>query len=122
MIFEKYQNSAKRTLQCEMTEEQLISNLVFGLAGETGEIADLLKKVIFHKHDLDIVRLKFEIGDLLWYLFMIAEYYNLDMAEIAQMNINKLQARYPNGFNYDDSKNRNDINDTTSTPDTNAET
>lgn len=109
MNFQHYQRAANRTLQCEMTSEQLISNLVFGLCGESGEIADYLKKVLFHKHEFDVNRLKKELGDCLWYLFMIAEYFELDMTDIAELNIAKLQARYPNGFNYDDSRKRQDV-------------
>jgi NTP pyrophosphatase (non-canonical NTP hydrolase) len=109
MNFQDYQKSASRTLQCEMTPEQLISNLVFGLCGEAGEIADMLKKHLFHKHPLNVDDLKKELGDELWYLFMIAEYYHLDMTEIAQMNIDKLWKRYPNGFNHSDSRKRQDV-------------
>ena len=109
MNFSDYQRKAARTLQCEMTPIELISNLVFGLAGETGEIADLLKKAIFHKHDLNQVKLAYELGDLLWYLCMIAEYYHIDMAQVARLNIDKLAARYPNGFSYKDSRKRLDV-------------
>jgi len=109
MNFSDYQSKASRTLQCEMTPTELISNLVFGLAGETGEIADLLKKAIFHKHNLDIAKLEYELGDLLWYLFMIAEYYHLDMSKIARLNIDKLAARYPDGFSYEASRKRQDV-------------
>ena len=109
MNFQSYQRAASRTLQCEMTPEQLISNLVFGLCGEAGEVADMLKKVIFHKHPFDKEKLKKELGDCTWYLFMIAEFYDLDMAEIAQLNIDKLWKRYPNGFNHEDSRKRQDV-------------
>ena len=96
-----------------MTQEQLISNLVFGLCGETGEIADYLKKCLFHKHKLDLAVLKKELGDCTWYLFMIAEYFGLDMAEIAQLNIDKLAARYPDGFSYEASRKRKDVHNKT---------
>ena len=114
MNFQDYQQQAKRTLKCTMTDEQLICNLVFGLCGESGEIADYLKKVLFHGHDLDPDILKKELGDQIWYSFMIAEFFGLDMAEIAQMNIDKLWKRYPNGFNHEDSRKRQDVhtNDT----------
>lgn len=109
MDFQSYQKAASRTLQCSMTKEQLICNIILGLCGESGEIADYLKKHLFHGHDLDLAILQKEIGDQLWYLFMLAEYYRLDMAKIAQMNIDKLWKRYPNGFNHDDSRKRKDV-------------
>lgn len=106
MNFSQYQSQAARTLQCEMTKDELISNLVFGLAGETGEIADYLKKALYHKHPFDVYELENELGDALWYLTMIAEYFGLRMAAVAEANIDKLAARYPDGFSYEASKNR----------------
>ena len=109
MNFSQYQRLAKRTLQCEMTETELLANLVFGLCGESGEIADYLKKAVFHRHGLDLSKLSKELGDLLWYLSMIGEYYGLSLDDIAQQNIEKLEARYPEGFSYQDSQSRRDV-------------
>jgi len=41
---------------------------VIGLAGEAGEVAELIKKGIFHKHGINTEELKKELGDCLWYL------------------------------------------------------
>jgi len=74
-----------------------------GLAGEAGEVADLIKKGIFHRHGLDIKKISEELGDLLWYIAALCTTLDLDMSKIMQANIDKLQIRYPNGYSHDDS-------------------
>lgn len=77
-----------------------------GLTGESGEVADILKKVVFHGHDLDKAKLKAELGDVLWYVARLASALDLSLSDIMQHNIDKLQARYPEGFNSEASRNR----------------
>jgi hypothetical protein len=68
------------------------------MAGEAGEVADLLKKHLGHKHTLDPGKLALELGDVLWYVSALSFYTGHTLAEIAALNIEKLRARYPNGF------------------------
>jgi NTP pyrophosphatase (non-canonical NTP hydrolase) len=70
-----------------------------GLAGEAGEVVDLLKKVHGHGKHLDKDALKKELGDVLWYAANLASLHGLALSEVAQTNVEKLRARYPNGFN-----------------------
>lgn len=77
-----------------------------GLTGEAGEVADLIKKVIFHEKELDKEHLKKEIGDVMWYIHLLCHAFRFDLDEIMQMNIAKLDARYPNGFNTYDANHR----------------
>ena len=69
-----------------------------GLAGESGELIDLIKKWIFHGKPLDTEHAKKELGDVCWYIAMIAHSFGWDLDEILKMNIDKLKARYPEGF------------------------
>ena len=85
-----------------------VVNASYGLSGEVGEVNDILKKAIFHQHPLDIEKLKKELGDVLWYVAMMCESLHCDMDEIMQMNIDKLKARYPEGFDPKKSQNRKD--------------
>lgn len=73
-------------------------NGVLGLTGEAGEVADLVKKGIFHEKGIDIEHLKRECGDVLWYLAMICDSVGITLNEVMQTNVDKLLARYPNGF------------------------
>lgn len=73
-------------------------NGCLGLAGESGETLDMIKKWIFHEKELDKEHLKKEIGDVMWYVAMICESAGFDLDDVLQTNIDKLKARYPEGF------------------------
>ena len=81
-----------------------------GLCGEAGEIAEVIKKHVFHGHPLDTEtrsKLRKECGDVLWYLNYIAALLDRNLAEIADLNIEKLTTRYPEGtFSNERSMNR----------------
>lgn len=64
-----------------------------GLAGESGEVVDLLKKVI-HGKELDRSKLVDEMGDVLWYFTLICNVTGLSFDEIMKHNMNKLNERY----------------------------
>lgn len=69
-----------------------------GLATEGGELLDALKKHIFYGAPLDTINLKEEMGDLLWYIAIALHEMDWSFEEVAQVNINKLRARYPDKF------------------------
>lgn len=111
-----YQQQAARTLIDEpgfpiSGNDMMILWCTIGLAGEAGEVAEMVKKGILHQHGIDRERLAKEIGDCLWYLAGICTKMGLDMGDIMRQNINKLLIRYPNGFSSDDSKRRLDVID-----------
>ncbi len=81
-----------------------------GLAGKAGEVAEYIKKGIFHQHGLDIEKLKNEIGNVLWYAAALCTTLNLDLSEIMRENIEKLKIRYPDGYSPENSKKRADLN------------
>jgi NTP pyrophosphatase (non-canonical NTP hydrolase) len=75
-------------------------NAVMGMAGESGEALDLLKKVIFHGHPLDeetLTKLDKEVGDVGWYRAQYAHYRGTLLSAINQQNLDKLAARYASG-------------------------
>lgn len=75
-----------------------VLNGCLGLAGEAGETLDMIKKWVFHENDLDLEHFKKELGDVMWYVAMICHSMEIDLDEILQMNVDKLIARYPEGF------------------------
>ena len=81
-------------------------NGCLGLAGEFGELLDMFKKWIFHNKILDREHAKKELGDVMWYVAMISYSMGWDLDEIMQMNVDKLKARYPEGFSTELSNNR----------------
>ena len=101
-----YQVKAKRTINRDLQDDERISELVFGVNGEIGEVTELLKKSIYHGHPLEIKKLAEEIGDVMWYLTNIATLYGIPMTYILDENIKKLNERYPDGYSNEKSINR----------------
>lgn len=71
---------------------------VMGLCGEAGECSELVKKLLFQGHPLKKIELAEELGDVAWYLAMTASSIGYDLDDIFKINIEKLEKRYPNGF------------------------
>ena len=85
-----------------------LMNGLLGLAGETGEVVDYMKKVLFHDKEFDRNVLVKEIGDCAWYLNLILVTMDITWEEVLEANIKKLEARYPDlRFNVDHANNRN---------------
>lgn len=108
MTMNEYQTEAMRTAfgMCGNCEENLMLNGAMGLNGEAGEVIDILKKYMFQGHKLDAEHLSKELGDCLWYIAVCAKGAGYTLAEIAQMNVEKLRKRYPNGFEVEKSLHR----------------
>lgn len=102
----QYQLGAIRTANYTDNKFFDISVLAMGLAGESGEVVDIIKKVVGHGHDLNTSQVKDELGDVLWYIAVLAHRMGIGMQELATQNIMKLRKRYPNGFTEQDSINR----------------
>lgn len=84
-------------------------HMVLGMTTESAEIADVYKKHIAYGKPLDLVNLKEELGDFLWFSHVFCHILGFDIDEIKQMNIDKLQARYPEKFTVEQALNR-DLN------------
>ena len=97
MKINEYQELAMRTANTD-DKEKLIINGALGLCGESGEVADIIKKWQFQGHKLDLRDIKNELGDILWYVAIMAKGINSDLESIMKGNISKLKERYPNGF------------------------
>lgn len=94
-----YQKAALRTARPKDAENEFL-HLVLGLVGEAGEVAEKVKKVIRDENS-DFSKLdelfKKELGDVLWHIAVLADYFGITLEEIAQMNIDKLADRFERG-------------------------
>ena len=106
MTFDEYQQLAMRTADTTLETGDALIVSALGLSGEAGEFTDTVKKVIFHHHPLNPIPLSKEIGDILWYCAHAANALGMSLDDIAQANIDKLAARYPEGFDPARSLNR----------------
>jgi NTP pyrophosphatase (non-canonical NTP hydrolase) len=95
-----------RTWRKDLPEKDRLANAALGLAGECGEVIELLKKHLYHGHELQKEKLLIEIGDVYYYLAALEIELGY-IREQAEMRVQeKLKARYPEGFSADASKNR----------------
>jgi NTP pyrophosphatase (non-canonical NTP hydrolase) len=97
MNFEEYQSEASQTA----LYPRRMSNLEYptlGLAGEAGEVANIVKKIQRDNagviNDEIRIKLKDELGDVLWYISACADELGLTLTEIAEYNVNKLAKRH----------------------------
>lgn len=125
MTINEYQNLAMRTndglcnsrllgkgltYTTDRKEDRLdpgeLINGALGLTGEAGEVSDMIKKYIFHRHDLDKTEIVKELGDVCWYVALISHAIGVPLEEILETNIEKLKRRYPDGFSEENSIHR----------------
>ena len=90
----------------------LLLTAAIGLAAETGEFAEIPKKIVFQNKPCDedaVFHMKRELGDIMWYWINACRALGLDPNDVIAENVNKLKARYPGGeFDAYYSENRKD--------------
>ena len=101
-----YQKEALRTLNPALDKHDVLINGVMGLCGEAGECIDIVKKHLAQGHALDSEKLIKELGDVAWYLAETAYALDVELDTALQGNLDKLRARYPEGFDAQQSINR----------------
>lgn len=117
---DQYQEEALRTWNTNKDFGGRVLNAALGITGEAGEVADVVKKAIFHGHGFDPAhcpgeeegnthKIALELGDILYYISIMSHEMGYTLEDIAQMNISKLVKRYPDGFNREASQNRVDV-------------
>ena len=94
----EYQKRAMKTLNPALEKKDVLINSVMGLCGESGEAIDIVKKWLAQGHALDKEHLAKELGDIAWYLAEAATALDLSLGDILQANLDKLEKRYPDGF------------------------
>ena len=81
-----------------------------GLTAEGGEFMEIIKKIVFQGKEYNeenIFHMKRELGDIFWYLAQAAISLDVSFAELVEMNVEKLEKRYPGGsFDVHYSENR----------------
>lgn len=101
----KYQELASRTINKRLNNEQIESHALHGMVGEIGEIHSIYQKM-YQGHIPDDYHLKKELGDLMWFIAEYCTAMGWNLSDVMQMNIDKLKARYPEGFEIENSLHR----------------
>lgn len=106
MNVNQYQEGAELTINWRLSALQMLDNAALGLSGEAGEIAEIVKKHIYHGHHLDKAKLMEELGDLQWYIVQCCVAIDCTLEQVMWKNNEKLAIRYKEGFSHEASRNR----------------
>ncbi|PGM38511.1 hypothetical protein CN945_01205 [Bacillus thuringiensis] len=114
--FSDFDSSVARTWK-KQDFKDAVSNAALGLTGESGEVADLIKKGIYHGRGFDnfgdektirSVDVKDELSDILFYVSAMAQEFGFTLEDIAKHNREKLEKRFPEGFSTEASAQKKD--------------
>lgn len=107
MNLEQYSHLAIRTLNDLGSFKENLAHMALGITGEAGEVADIIKKHYAYGKSLDTLHLVEEVGDIMFYLNGLLAELDVEWSEVLEVNIKKLEARYPDlRFNADHAINR----------------
>ena len=106
MTFDDYQKRAVKTdlgqtMPHEFAFQPAYVDKILSLVGEAGEVAEKYKKIIRDKEGIvsqeNKAELTKELGDVLWYIAVIASYLGVSLDELAELNLSKLASRAKRG-------------------------
>lgn len=112
MTTEEFQNSVEQRAKKFDAPEMNLIHAHLGLSTEVGEIGDIIKKHVVSGKAIDHHGIHEELGDLLWYVALLANVVGIDLADVMAANDLKLKRRYPSGqFSAQDSLAKRDKGD-----------
>lgn len=109
MTGNEYQRLAARTADKRLDMIRMTQHALHGISAEVGEVASLYQHAIQEKGEVSAAKLVEELGDLIWFIAELATVNNIPMDYILEHNIDKLVARYPDGFDEQRSIHRHDV-------------
>lgn len=99
MTFDEYQKQALTTAYTSDKNKDLMAKTIWamGVAGEAGEVVEKWKKIVAYKDgvvsDEDLAELGKELGDVVWYIAVMADSLGLSFDDIMEKNLAKLKSR-----------------------------
>ena len=97
MTLDDYQSAATRTINQSLSDADGLLDAAAGLAEEAGEVLGIVRKHRMQGRPMDRDRLREELGDALWCLTIAAQSAGFTLDQVAEANVQKLKARYPDG-------------------------
>lgn len=108
MDFAAYRQDVFRTVRPDLPQRERLLIAALGLCGESGEVAENVKKALFHGHPMEVSALRDELGDVLWYFVFLCDTLGLTVEDVMDANVAKRRKRYPDGFSSERSIQRDD--------------
>ena len=105
MTGNEYQRLAARTMNNGLDVRCQEFHALHGMVGEIGELHSIYQKH-YQGHEFNEEHMKKEVGDLLWFVAEYCTTQGWELEEVMQLNIDKLKARFPEGFETEKSLNR----------------
>ncbi len=99
MDLKEYQKLCKNSAKKFRNKEKEIMTWGLGISGEAGDVSGCIKKTYSHK-DNQKKGIRENLGDTLWYIAMICNFFGWDLEEVMQENIKKLKKRHSKGFSH----------------------
>lgn len=99
MELKEYQKFCKMTAKKFDSKEKEILTWGLGIAGEAGDVAGCIKKTFSHDNNQKS-GIRENLGDVMWYIAMICEFFGWNLEDIMKENIEKLRRRHPEGFSH----------------------
>ena len=90
-----YQQAARRTINAGLGDDLRLLDAAAGLSEEAGEVLSHVRKHVMQGRAIDRDAVSHELGDALWCLAIAADTLGISLQDVAQRNIEKLRARYP---------------------------
>lgn len=110
MKFDDYQKEAMQTAIDPGRNFETFLYRTLGLAGEAGEVAEKVKKILRDKkgkiNDSDKEEILKELGDVLWYIQALSDYFEVPLSEVAKGNLAKIHDRKKRGVSSGSGDNR----------------
>ena len=105
MELNEYQELASRTINNDLCEKEIEMHALHGMIGEIGELHSIYQKV-YQGHIFNKEHAIKELGDLMWFIAEYCTAIGINLNDVGTVNINKLKARYPEGFDIEHSLHR----------------
>lgn len=101
MTFDEYQKQALTTAHSHPDPQMNQTIWAMGISGEAGEVLEKWKKIVAYKggkiSEEDLAELAKELGDVVWYIAVLADSLGLSFEDVMQRNVEKLKSRQARG-------------------------
>lgn len=98
MKLNEYVKWTENTCATLDTHKEDIIHMIFGMQTEIGELTDIFKKSLAYGKEIDWVNTGEEIGDIMFYIASFCRITGIDLEQVLETNVAKLESRYPEKF------------------------